>query len=143
MLTLINSVERAEPFDHADCLFEAKFDGFRAAADTVRGRLISWNGNRVQRLEEALDPLPKGPSSTVPAGKLRMVGVGHWLGDDTLKVNIDRGPVERPPFADNAVGGEAPRASSLSLSAACAEQVLTQAIASTQVLGSYCGRTRL
>jgi ATP-dependent DNA ligase len=32
MLTLINPVERAEPFDHADWLFEAKFDGFRAAA---------------------------------------------------------------------------------------------------------------
>lgn len=75
MLTLINSVERAEPFDHADCLFEAKFDGFRAAAER--------NGNRVQRLEEALDPLPKGPSSTVPAGKFRMVGVGHTLGDDS------------------------------------------------------------
>jgi ATP-dependent DNA ligase len=38
MLTLINPVERAEPFDHADWLFEATFDGFRAAADTVRGR---------------------------------------------------------------------------------------------------------
>jgi len=34
MLTLINPVWRAEPFDHADWVFEAKFDGFRAAADT-------------------------------------------------------------------------------------------------------------
>jgi ATP-dependent DNA ligase len=32
MLTLINPVERAEQFDHADWLFEVKFDGFRAAA---------------------------------------------------------------------------------------------------------------
>jgi hypothetical protein len=32
---------RWSPFDHADWVFEAKFDGFRAAADTVRGRLIS------------------------------------------------------------------------------------------------------
>jgi hypothetical protein len=38
MLTLINPVERAEPFNHADWVFKAKFDGFRAAADTVRGR---------------------------------------------------------------------------------------------------------
>jgi ATP-dependent DNA ligase len=29
MLRLINPVERAEPFDHPDWLFEAKFDGFR------------------------------------------------------------------------------------------------------------------
>ena len=35
MLTLINPAWRAEPFDHADWVFEAKFDGFRAAADTV------------------------------------------------------------------------------------------------------------
>jgi ATP-dependent DNA ligase len=35
MLTLINSVRRAEPFDHPEWLFEPKFDGFRAAADTV------------------------------------------------------------------------------------------------------------
>jgi hypothetical protein len=60
MLTLINPVARAEPFDHADWVFEAKFDGFRVAADTVRGRLISRNGNRVQRFEEVLDLLPKG-----------------------------------------------------------------------------------
>ena len=39
MLHLINPVRRAEPFDHPDWLFEVKFDGFRAAADTVRGRL--------------------------------------------------------------------------------------------------------
>jgi hypothetical protein len=39
---------------------EAKFDGFRAAADTVRGRLISRNGNRMQRFEPVLDLLPKG-----------------------------------------------------------------------------------
>jgi bifunctional non-homologous end joining protein LigD len=60
MLTLINPVRRAEPFDHADWVFEAKFDGFRAAADTVRGRLISRNGNRMQRFEQVLDLLPKG-----------------------------------------------------------------------------------
>jgi ATP-dependent DNA ligase len=51
MLSLINPVQRAEPFDHANCIFEVKFDGFCAAADTARGRLISRNGNRMQRLE--------------------------------------------------------------------------------------------
>ncbi len=50
MLTLINPVQRAEPFDHPDWVFEAKFDEFRAAADTVRGRLISRSGRRMQRL---------------------------------------------------------------------------------------------
>jgi ATP-dependent DNA ligase len=60
MLTLINPVERAEPFDHAGWVFEAKFDGLRAAADTVRGRLISRAGNRMRRFEAVLDLLPKG-----------------------------------------------------------------------------------
>jgi ATP-dependent DNA ligase len=60
MLTLINPVQRAKPFDHPDWVFEPKFDGFRAAADAVRDRLISRNGNRMQRFEEVLDLLPKG-----------------------------------------------------------------------------------
>jgi bifunctional non-homologous end joining protein LigD len=60
MLTLINPIPRAEPFDHADWLFELKFDGFRAAADTVRGRLISRNGDRLRRYEGVLEVLPKG-----------------------------------------------------------------------------------
>jgi len=62
MLTLVNPVPRAEPFDHADWLFELKFDGFRAAADTARGRLISRNGDRPWRFEEVLDLLPRGCS---------------------------------------------------------------------------------
>jgi hypothetical protein len=36
MLPLISPALRPEPFDHADWVFEVKFDGFRAAADTVR-----------------------------------------------------------------------------------------------------------
>jgi ATP-dependent DNA ligase len=64
MLTLINPLERAEPLDHADWVFEAMFDGFRAADDTVRGRLISRNGNRMNRFEEVLDLLPKGATSS-------------------------------------------------------------------------------
>jgi len=59
MLPLINPVRRAEPFDHPGWLFEAKFDGFRAAAD-VRGQLISRNGNRMKRFEQVLDLLPQG-----------------------------------------------------------------------------------
>jgi bifunctional non-homologous end joining protein LigD len=59
-LSLINPVLRAEPFDHPDWVFEAKLDGFRAAADTVRGRLISRNGNRMRRFEAVLDLLPPG-----------------------------------------------------------------------------------
>jgi ATP-dependent DNA ligase len=46
-----NPIPRPEPFDHADWLFELKFDGFRAAADTVRGGLISRNGDRMRRFE--------------------------------------------------------------------------------------------
>src|SRR5215472_6293212 len=60
MLSLINPVPQAEPFDHPDWAFEAKFDGFRAAADTVCGQLISRNGNRMQRFKEVLDLLPAG-----------------------------------------------------------------------------------
>jgi bifunctional non-homologous end joining protein LigD len=60
MLALINPVRLAEPFDHAGWMFEAKFDGFRAAADTVRGRLISRNGNPMPRFDGVLDLLPKG-----------------------------------------------------------------------------------
>jgi bifunctional non-homologous end joining protein LigD len=60
MLTLINPVPRPEPFDHADWLFELKFDGFRAAADTVHGRLMPRNGDRLRRYEGVLDLLPKG-----------------------------------------------------------------------------------
>jgi ATP-dependent DNA ligase len=60
LLKLINPVSRAEPFDHPEWLFEPKFDGFRAAADTVCGRLISRNGARLRRFEGVLDLLPKG-----------------------------------------------------------------------------------
>jgi hypothetical protein len=62
MLTLINPVRRAEPFDHPDWVFEP-FDGFRAAADTVRGWLISRNGARMRRYEEVLDLLRRAAYS--------------------------------------------------------------------------------
>ena len=60
MLPLINPVRRPQQFGHPDWLFEAKFDGFRAAADTVRGQLISRNSNRMKRFEEVLGLLPQG-----------------------------------------------------------------------------------
>lgn len=50
MPMLINSIALAE-----------LFDGFRAAADTARGRLFSRNGHRMPRFEAAmLDLLPRG-----------------------------------------------------------------------------------
>ena len=51
MLSLIKSVPRVEPFDRPDWIF-ASFDGFSAVADTVHGRLISRNDNRMQRYDE-------------------------------------------------------------------------------------------
>jgi ATP-dependent DNA ligase len=44
MLPLFNSVQRAEPFDDLNWFFAPKFDGFRAAADTVR-----WPADFAQR----------------------------------------------------------------------------------------------
>jgi hypothetical protein len=44
----------------------------------------------------------------VPPGELRVVGVGEMLGDDALKVGVDHGPVQRAPFADDAVGEHNP-----------------------------------
>jgi hypothetical protein len=64
MFPLINPVARTTPFDHPDWIFELKFDGFRAAADTVRGRLVSRNGNCMQRFAGVLDRLPNGVCST-------------------------------------------------------------------------------
>jgi bifunctional non-homologous end joining protein LigD len=60
MFPLINPVPRTTPFDHPDWVFELKFDGFRAAADTVRGRFISRKGNAMQRFAGVLHRLPKG-----------------------------------------------------------------------------------
>ena len=56
MLTLINPSQRPEPFDHAEWVFEAKFDGFRASP---------WPADLAQRqsdeaLGAVLDLLPKG-----------------------------------------------------------------------------------
>ena len=53
-------IRRKEPFDDPAYLFELKLDGFRGIANTVRGRMLSKNGNRLGRFERLLDALPPG-----------------------------------------------------------------------------------
>jgi hypothetical protein len=53
-------VVRQEPFDDPTYLFELKLDGFRGIADTVNGRMLSKNGNRLGRFERLLEGLPPG-----------------------------------------------------------------------------------
>jgi len=53
-------IRRKEPFDGDGWLFELKLDGFRGLADTIRGRMLSKNGNRLRRFERLLDALPAG-----------------------------------------------------------------------------------
>jgi ATP-dependent DNA ligase len=43
-------IVRKEPFDDPAWLFELKYDGFRGIADTIRGRMLSKNKNRLRRL---------------------------------------------------------------------------------------------
>ena len=45
---------RRDPFDSPDWSFELKYDGFRAIADTVNGRILSKRGNRMHRFEALL-----------------------------------------------------------------------------------------
>ena len=51
---------RREAFDGPEWTFELKFDGFRAIADTVNGRVLSKRGNRMHRFEALLASLPAG-----------------------------------------------------------------------------------
>jgi bifunctional non-homologous end joining protein LigD len=53
-------IRRKEAFDDPAYLFELKLDGFRGLADTVAGRMLSKNGNRLKRFETLLDALPPG-----------------------------------------------------------------------------------
>jgi len=48
-MDLIIPIKRKDPFDDPAYLFELKLDGFRARADTVNGRMLSKNGNRMRR----------------------------------------------------------------------------------------------
>jgi bifunctional non-homologous end joining protein LigD len=51
---------RSDPVDDPAWLFELKLDGFRGLADTVQGRMLSKNGNRMRRFECLLESLPPG-----------------------------------------------------------------------------------
>jgi bifunctional non-homologous end joining protein LigD len=53
-------IRRAEPFDGDGWIFDLKLDGFRGIADTIAGRMLSKNGNRLKRYEGLLDSLPPG-----------------------------------------------------------------------------------
>ena len=50
-----------EPFDHADWLFELKYDGFRALAyiDNDSCRLISRNGNSFGSFSDLASRVPR------------------------------------------------------------------------------------
>jgi len=52
-LAPIVPIRRSDPFDDPAWLFELKYDGFRALADTVNGRLLSKNLNRMRRFSAA------------------------------------------------------------------------------------------
>jgi len=51
---------RAEPFDDPAWAFELKLDGFRCIVDTVEGRLLSKQRNRLTRFGALLESLPQG-----------------------------------------------------------------------------------
>jgi len=59
-LAPIIPIGRQEPFDDAAYLFELKYDGFRALCDTVNGRILSKNLNRMKKSESLLETLPAG-----------------------------------------------------------------------------------
>ncbi len=42
-------IKRKEPFDDPAYLLELKLDGFRGLANTIAGRMLSKNGNRLRR----------------------------------------------------------------------------------------------
>jgi bifunctional non-homologous end joining protein LigD len=53
-------IRRQDAFDDPAYLFELKYDGFRALVDTVNGRIVSKNKNRMKRFENILETLPCG-----------------------------------------------------------------------------------
>ncbi len=57
-ITPIIPTVRREAFDGPEWTFELKFDGFRAIADVVNGRMLSRRGNRMHRFETLLGSLP-------------------------------------------------------------------------------------
>src|SRR6266567_1497845 len=59
LVPVIPSIRR-DAFDDPAWLFDLKLDGFRGLADTIAGRMLSKNGNRLKRYESLLDTLPAG-----------------------------------------------------------------------------------
>jgi len=53
-------ISRPEPFDDPGYLYEFKYDGFRGLADTLNGRILSKNKNRMKRFGSLLNTLPEG-----------------------------------------------------------------------------------
>jgi hypothetical protein len=60
-------IRRREAFDNPAFLLELKYDGFRALADTVNGRMLSKNANRMRRFEKLLRRLPAGFGTPAPS----------------------------------------------------------------------------
>src|SRR6266536_3812766 len=60
MISPIIPAIRRDPFDDPAWLFDVKLDGFRGIADTIAGRMLSKNGNRMQRFEHLVETLPAG-----------------------------------------------------------------------------------
>ena len=59
-LAPIIPIRRQDAFDDPAYCFELKYDGFRALCDTVNGRILSKNTNRMKRFESLLEKLPQG-----------------------------------------------------------------------------------
>jgi bifunctional non-homologous end joining protein LigD len=59
-ITPIIPVRRSAPFEHADWVYELKYDGFRALAYVSEGqcRLISRRGNQLKRFEALCGSIP-------------------------------------------------------------------------------------
>jgi bifunctional non-homologous end joining protein LigD len=75
-------VVRQEPFDDTAYLFELKLDGFRGLADTIQGRMLSKNGNRLKRFETLLGALP--PGYVFDGEIVALDGDGHPMFNDLL-----------------------------------------------------------
>src|ERR1700726_4290589 len=58
-LAPIIPIRRPDAFGDPAYCFELKYDGFRALCDTVNGRILSKNTNRMERFESLLEKLPQ------------------------------------------------------------------------------------
>jgi hypothetical protein len=62
---------RRQPFDDPARLFDLKLDGSRGIADTIAGRMLSKNGNRLKRFET-------GAASLVPIETPAKLACNEW-----------------------------------------------------------------